>query len=519
MDDEKVVKLAIKSMIKWGGSGFELAGTAGDGATALKMCERLMPDIIITDLKMPRMDGIELIKRLKAGGYDGEILVLSNYNDFELVKEAMKHGVHDYILKVTVESEDFMRMLGQMAEKLRQKRGAGNAGRIKENGRENERLDCFRKMLDEGGEEAEPGEAARVLEMERNGALQAFIARRDVPAAGQKLSDILRNIVSNVFPSSNWHTVMDIDGSSAFIAVHHQAAEEIASPEKMARRMLELAGMYFNLRLGIVYSNTASDPESFLAELRKCKRAYELMFYKKYSHACICCDLQPVDEDGPVSEAAAAAAEKIYEHILKGEVSDIIEIVENVVRVGARNRLSPHRLKKSIKRLLREAEKRLVKTGICADEALDAFYSDEDVIYAAPSELKLMGALGEIIDRAIAELNIKKKCRKEVVEALRYIEENVCAKITVPEIAKMVSLNDTYFCKVFKSDMGRSIIEYINELKMKKAYELISSGNYLIKEAAAAVGIEDQFYFNRLFKKYYNITPRELKGRKTWTIL
>jgi YesN/AraC family two-component response regulator len=79
------------------------------------------PDIVITDIKMPEMDGIELIKHLVASGFDGEILVLSNFNDFELVREALKCGAHDYMLKLTLKSENFMQTLNEIASKLDEK--------------------------------------------------------------------------------------------------------------------------------------------------------------------------------------------------------------------------------------------------------------------------------------------------------------------------------------------------------------------------------------------------------------
>ncbi|QMV42532.1 response regulator [Cohnella cholangitidis] len=133
VDDEMIVRHAVKTLIRWDESRFEYVGAAANGASALELVRETGADIVITDIKMPEMDGLELIKRLTAEGFDGEVLVLSNYNDFELVREALKCGAHDYMLKLTLKTESFMQTLEDMAGKLdgETRAGAspdGNAG-------------------------------------------------------------------------------------------------------------------------------------------------------------------------------------------------------------------------------------------------------------------------------------------------------------------------------------------------------------------------------------------------------
>ena len=100
VDDEDIIKIGLKTIIDWEQLGFEIVGTAEDGLEAIKMVEELSPDLIITDIIMPRMDGIELMEELKKRGFAGKIIVLSNYGEVDYVKRAMKLGAEDYILKV-----------------------------------------------------------------------------------------------------------------------------------------------------------------------------------------------------------------------------------------------------------------------------------------------------------------------------------------------------------------------------------------------------------------------------------
>ena len=123
VDDEKISRVAFRNMLDWAASGFDLVGTASDGIEALSMIERFEPDIVITDLVMPRMNGIELIKKLKKMEYDGKIIVISNYQEFELVREALKLGAMDYLLKTEIKKEklsDLLNMAVNSSEETRE---------------------------------------------------------------------------------------------------------------------------------------------------------------------------------------------------------------------------------------------------------------------------------------------------------------------------------------------------------------------------------------------------------------
>ena len=118
-DDEPLIKVAFQSAVEWGKNGFLLAATASNGQEALHIVETQHIDAVITDLKMPGMDGLALIHELKKRSFTGPILVLSNYSDFDSVRTALTDGAYDYFLKINMNGESIGEHLEKMADLLR----------------------------------------------------------------------------------------------------------------------------------------------------------------------------------------------------------------------------------------------------------------------------------------------------------------------------------------------------------------------------------------------------------------
>ena len=117
-DDEPLVRAGIKTVLPWNMYGFDVISEAADGKEAYEKILKLKPDILITDIKMPGMDGITLLKRLKQEKISIQSLVLSCFDEFELVREAMKYGAHDYIRKLSIDPAKLLEVLKEMKEAI-----------------------------------------------------------------------------------------------------------------------------------------------------------------------------------------------------------------------------------------------------------------------------------------------------------------------------------------------------------------------------------------------------------------
>jgi len=374
VDDEKIVRLAIKSMIDWEKLGLELCGTAINGIAALNLVEKFNPDIIITDIKMQGMDGVELIKRLKEKGYDGEILVLSNYNDFDLVRDALRHGAYDYVLKVTVKSEDFSRILEEITAKLRKKRGQSEHAVAKDLSPDTLR-DAILKdaLLYENPNLDKAAAKLTNLQLPGKNDFIAFVIVngkiKNISAEDQNhASAVIKNIVGELLVSSAWHSVIEIDANTVYVAAAYNSDADGRTangdmPEKLAKRLLELAAVYYNLKMGIIYSNAAKDYRSFLEESLKCIKASSIFFYDKYLGQTLNSDFRISDKDRIVSDAFALLLEKIYGNLTELRLKEINTDLKDIFKLAAEKTLNQYMLKKYIKKTLRELERKLIKSG------------------------------------------------------------------------------------------------------------------------------------------------------------
>lgn len=119
VEDEYLARMFLSNLIKWEENGMKLIGCAKDGVEALEIMNKENVHIVISDLKMPKMNGIELLRELNSIGFAGKFIVMSNYNEFQDVKMAMKQGAYDYILKVTATEQEVLEVLRKVIKELK----------------------------------------------------------------------------------------------------------------------------------------------------------------------------------------------------------------------------------------------------------------------------------------------------------------------------------------------------------------------------------------------------------------
>ena len=480
VDDEPIVKIAPRSMIDWNALGFHICATASDGEEALDMACRFQPDLIICDLKMPVMDGIELIREVQKKEISCEFLVISNYEDFDYVRTALVLGAADYILKVSISPEELTAQLQKLRKKLEQKAAEDEKNFSPE---ELESFALCQISFDWYTQNLEPLPSIDLIQSTLKNALEHFDRRRII-----------------LFSTSN--TLLLIPESELLL---HQST--LAG---LAARIAQLFQYYMSLSPAILYQNGIPD-------LLKARRIYhnfqdllELSFYG------------PLGQVEACSLSVSSAVPDLSYKVLAAEILSISDIsrleyasqrFHRLLDTCQEQHVLPSRIIQYCVRLLGELEYHTEDiSSVSHDQIADSAEFMRNSLTREELEKNLTNALTALFAPEPGVKHSSENYSPEVTQALAYIKNNYQHKISLASVSEHIGLSSGYLCRIFKEETGGSINACINNLRMTKAGKLLKDSNSYIKEVAISVGFEDQLYFSRLFKRYYGMTPSEYRA-------
>lgn len=522
VDDEPIVKIAFRTMIDWEELGFSICGTASDGREALALVKELQPDIIITDLKMPNMNGLQLIRELNELEYKGKIIVASNFGEYELVREALVLGAVDYMLKISIKTETLIEQLQKTAKLLEEQQVTQQEQETREQVMRSNLKSVKNTMLKEyfTNPYSEADEVFQHQEIHwnfSNRACYLFYINLEGASlkAAQKISlsmSFIENMILDLIESEQDAEVIQAEAHSILVLIEkgrlHLCGFE---PPGFAQRIQKLIQMYMTMEPVIVYSpEICGYPEAKEAYVA-CKDAIDINFYEE--HSLICSNdfkLKHDIEFANYVDFSNAILRLLYEE----HHSSIVRLLTDFVEQAKHNGVHPAALKSFVYKCLDYLPLCDPKVKIQNPAQYEASWGQ--ILECKSSETLLsltMAALEELrLWTEVSSFQNVPVTRKEIAEVIQYIGSHYQDKITLEMIADHVNFSENYLCRVFRDQMGVSLIHYLNTVRMNKAAELIMKGHTYIKEIAALVGIGDQFYFSRMFKKQFGVSPTDYKS-------
>ena len=485
VDDEDIIKIGLKTIIDWEQLGFEIVGTAEDGLEAIKMVEELSPDLIITDIIMPRMDGIELMEELKKRGFAGKIIVLSNYGEVDYVKRAMKLGAEDYILKVAYSKEEFAALLKKMAALL------GESGK----GRAEDRDDI------------RPKEILHQESMSVFGHLFLIV----LPEHIQKFTDMeyekfvrkIRIVLEQVLEGRK---KLEIDFvKKTHIKVTFQTGQErLPEDSSIPARIDKTLALYLMLKCSVIYKMNNYGEREMMEAYERCWDKAGAAFY------------------GPL---VAAEEDILFEKI--SDIFDFISVtnryrgyirdwkfekmqdeIQSIVLNFQEKMVDPFEVKDFIRQIIIAVQLYFDETYHI--EVLDGYRSQIHECQQISELLLMINHSMDEINKRIMEISWQKEDLELTEKIKKYIQKNIDHKLTLNELADYVNFNPNYISGYFKQKTGQTLSFYINNQKMIYAKKLLDGGQYKIKEISEMVGYDDAFYFSRCFKRYFGYSPKNL---------
>lgn len=532
VEDEMVIRRGIKNSIDWEKEGYIFCGEASDGELAYPMIIKEKPDILITDIRMPFMDGLELCKLVKKELPNIKILILSGYDEFDYAKEAIRLGVTEYLLK-PISSGKLLEALNGVSESIRREKEDKDLVRkymeeMREN-TEHEKQKFFEQMIAGNLSMADALETGKKYEMNLSAGMYNLLLFRftlgeenrksgellgEAEYAIEKLTERLEYVFEFQRGVEGWAFLLMADNEE-------QMSERV---KELSKDLEEIMKNYST----IAYFGGIGQPVARLRELeesfREAERALAARFTMELNRIISVEDIrmaQNVDTLDDIEITSFGEIEKIRTMLEKflnnGAEDEIDEFVDVYI-----NELPEENLKSVLMRQYIIMDAYIVMMSFC--EKIEGI---EGEMQAQSEELKnsmkTIQTLEEI--KNYIRMLLKKIIGvRDTISGRRYSDIIEIAKdqirktymsdeISLNTIAAEVGMSPSYFSSIFSKEMGKTFVEYLTEIRMDRAKELLMCSSMKTSEIGYEVGYKDPHYFSYIFKKTQNCTPKEFRAR------
>lgn len=540
VDDEPTVRAGLRSHLNWASFGIEVMGEADDGDVALAMIAEEEPDLVLTDVRMPTLDGIAMAQQITARYPRCKIIFVSGHDDADYLKSAMKMSAVDYIFK-PVNLQELSAVIARVTEDMEERRMEERQKRellVKlQEGMPLLREKFLLSLITSGGgSRTIPRERITFLGLDLPVDASYWVVVLSVDDLAQVMASrserdrqLLWYAVLNIYQElidTHLHGYAFEYQNGEFVGILHaaggagQGAPGAEGEEaERAEALFALAGdIRFNLERYLKISVTIgiSDRTAGLAELSHAyKQAREAAGHKWYlgKNRIITMDSLESTEAGAggISRYAPLPNEPLISALKAADEDKLRLALDDLFADLNRNRRDGLKYgRNGCLQLILEVGQLLLTLGVPSPE-LEA---EEARLWELVFEKETLGELRQLIEEhlRVACGRIREKRTGKVanlVERVRAVIEESYADshFTVAEIGKVVYLTPTYVSLLFKQETGQTINEYLTQVRIDKAKELLRDPQHKLYDICYAIGYTDPSYFTKLFKKTTGLTP------------
>jgi len=510
VDDEEYIRFGIRAMLEREFPDGYLFFFAEDGEEALDILASNEIDIMITDIRMPIMDGITLIGRLRQLERRPAVVIVSGHDDFDYAKQAIRYEVRDYLLKPIVRSE-LHQTFARLAHELKRDeeiRGMLGAAALKEEAYRQNEIQYV--LLDDGmsGEEAAARlERAGIAEL-RGGYCLGLVQTAETEGRAEA-NAVLRTRIDEFLRGTGrpgeWRFA-DKDGRSLVLVRDERRLGELL--DHLGQGRLK------SCQMGV--SDRTEEPERFREAYLQALKALRYFFLKSAAGMIRYGEIKDKPHSGEIPREDIA---KIGNMLGTGREPEIKALLAKVLEY-------PKILRYDISYMeeIGKAVNELIFDRVFflyGEEAVEILklYRQIGSLYQSPSFHDYYHAVEDLLERLnefIREVKSTHLNQKEMRAALDFIDGNYDrSDLNLAMVSNHVSFNYSYFSSVFKEYTGMSFVQYIKKLRMARAKELLDHSLLKIYEISAKVGFENTKHFNKVFREAEGISPMEYRKRTT----
>lgn len=526
VDDEPIIRKGIRNILNWKKFDCEVCAEASDGEEGITLIRKYRPDILITDIRMPETDGLKMINDVKDLIPDCKIIILTGYRDFDYVQEALKLGAFDFVLKPS-KIEDLTTIIHRAVEELKcLKNRAEEFNKLKKLFEQN--IPVLReKFLYDLLYEIYPNREEILPRAELLGVniteFSLLIAEID---ENKNLSQYERNLylfgIINTFMDvfSDNFNVTSIPLKDRGVVFILQVKDSISDCFNLisdkCNYLQELLINCFGFTVTIAVSSEGKGIMQLPEKFRECMEALERKFYIGNDSVIFYNDL-----NGFLKFEDYSVLEKYQRLLLKGiktgNRSIVMERIEDIFEyINSLDHINMDYLKNFYWSIITYINNIRLSVALASDEKKVEninIISLHNMISKSTGVNELNELLKDVSLSITAKINNYNNRSIKLVlrNAIDYIHEHYSEQLTLNDVASHVYVSTSYLSRMFKKELGKNFVDYLNGLRIEKAKELLRDPRYKTYEVAEVVGIPDAHYFSRLFKKYEGLSPTEYR--------
>ena len=532
VDDEIIVRVGLKSIIDWESNGFELVGEAADGRKALEIIKEKQPQIVICDIKMPVMDGIELLKKIKDLNNPPKVIIMSSYNDFQFVKEAMKLGAEEYILKMEMESEGLVKILQETKRKIEFER-ENEFSKLKLNSQVRVNINHLRKkflkdfLSSKLLKDQDFIESKSIFEINlelqnvccfimKIGELYKFetMEESDVELLNFSIINITEEIIRDNYKGYCFETKT---GEFCILVSVDEGKESRFNDNELyetAKRLNDMLEQYLNISVVIGISKIESGITGIRQSYSLARKSLEYRFFKGDGKIISWKEVGTFSISSDSKFSILQFKEKIQKFLEYRSEEDLKNIFGVILESFSKAQLD---FKSAIKiqlELYYMISEFFEKQMISSKEILKKSHRDYQQLMYAESISQIEKWITNVLQDLLEYLGKEKDkdYPRAITKAKKYIEDNYEKEISLKEVATVINFNPSYFSTIFAQYVGCSYTQYLTNIRIEHGRTLLRESDYKVYEIAEMIGYQNLNYFNRIFKKVTGLTPLEFKN-------
>ncbi|MBW4085073.1 response regulator [Paenibacillus sp. S150] len=515
IDDEPGILEGLKLIVKRNLPECKVIGTAHNGVDGIRLIREKKPDIVLTDIRMPQADGLEMIGALKAGGCTARFIILSGYADFEYAKKGMQLGVQFYVTK-PVEEEDLQRSVRSLiAEILGERARLRQMNELKEEIRSRTAEQMLRDILDAGSDSpAYLQELGGDYPFGRPGfrylcALIEFDGLTELRP--DKLQLLYGTLDSGLKAYKAVYRLRYVGSQVAVVVCHDKELDEarmVRSLEAVKNTVTLAAGLTLSVGVGSVCMGRDGIGKSFdeARQALSCKVLKGCGTVLSYSAT-----VRSGGSRNAVPEQHIARLEACVDNEdTAGSVQVIREIFESL---AADSSLSLADLQYQCLNILLSSVRKMPFHQLQQNDTLGRTILSLEGISRFRTLEQLRDWLTEIIGRIIEFKSVRNTAKKKdhIAEIKEYVSEHYHESISLAELSGRFYINPYYLSQLFKQKTGDTYLNYLINLRMGKAKELLEKTDLKVYEICQRVGYSDTNHFARLFERHTGRKPTEYR--------